>query len=67
MDVVRKRSLIVSGGWIQGSIVVILIGFTILLYVAYRMGVDAPTARPIATIVAAYAVVQRGASDSVPG
>src|SRR5215471_11443042 len=42
MDVDRKRNLIVSRGWIQAAILVILIGFSILLYLAYRVGVDAP-------------------------
>jgi len=42
VDVNRKRNLILSGGWIQAAIVVILIGFTILLYLPYRAGVDAP-------------------------
>jgi nitric oxide reductase subunit B len=42
MAIDRRRNLIVSGGWIQAAILVILVGFTILLYLAYRVGVDAP-------------------------
>src|SRR5438477_7778718 len=48
MDVVRRRGLIVARGWIQAAILVIIIGFTILLYLAYRAHVDAP---PIPTRV----------------
>jgi nitric oxide reductase large subunit len=37
-----RRGLIVSSGWLQASILVILVGFSIMLYLAYRANVDAP-------------------------
>ena len=42
VDANPRRGLIVSRGWIQAAILVILFGFSILLYLAYRVGVDAP-------------------------
>jgi nitric oxide reductase subunit B len=42
MDALGRRGLIVPNGWVQAAILVMLVGFTILLYLAYRATVDAP-------------------------
>lgn len=40
--VAQRRGLIISNGWIQAALLVFIIGFTILLYLAYRTYDDAP-------------------------
>src|SRR3954447_13896634 len=42
MDRAGRRGLIVARGWIQAAVLVLLCGFTVLLYLAYRATVDAP-------------------------
>ena len=37
-----RRGLMVLGAWIQAAVLVILLGFTVLLNLAYRATVDAP-------------------------
>lgn len=38
----RRRELLVAKGWAQAAILVVVFGFTVLLWLAYRAHVDAP-------------------------
>src|SRR5688572_18198972 len=48
VDGAERQPAVLSRGWFQGALLVILVGFTILLYLAVRVHVEAP---PIPTRV----------------
>ncbi len=43
VDAGRKRGLIVSSGWVQAALLVILFGFSILGWLAYQASTEAPS------------------------
>jgi nitric oxide reductase subunit B len=65
VDATARRPPVLSRGWVQAALLVMLVGFTILLYLAYRAHVEAPPV-PDRVVDPAGSVVFTGA-DVIAG